>query len=411
MIKISGISKKFKLYNKPIDRLKEIILRKKYHHIYNALHDISFEVKDGETLGILGVNGAGKSTLLKIISGVLIPDSGSLSIDGKITGLLELGTGFNKDLTGLQNIVGNGLLIGMSTEEIDQQRDNIIDFSELGEFIKEPLRTYSSGMVMRLAFSIAMHAKPDCFLIDEALSVGDAHFQQKCMRHIKTFKQQGGSLIFVSHDLNAVKMICDHAIVLDKGHIVAKGSPEYAVNHYNRIMAQLDDQDKRITATENQTNNQDYGNHKAKIINAVISGVDSESNIVSSGEKIDIQIEIMPYEMLTDMSIGILIRDRFGQDIYGTNSEHLMQTSVFEKGQSYMATFSFIAAINPGKYTVTIALHSQNTHIEDCYHWVDNIIGFEVAGFKGTQFVGVCDLKASLIVNNALNNSCGAFDE
>lgn len=398
MIKVSGLGKKFKLYNTPSDRLKEILFRRHYHHIHEALNDISFEVKSGETLGILGKNGAGKSTLLKIISGVLLADSGSLAVSGKITGLLELGTGFDKELTGLQNIRGNGLLIGMTAEEIILQQQNIIDFSELGAFITEPIRTYSSGMVMRLAFSIAMHARPDCFLIDEALSVGDAHFQQKCMRHIKKFKQRGGSIIFVSHDLNAVKMICDHAIVLDKGRIVAQGSPEYAVNHYNRIMAQLDEQDKVNVGIE-KPGSQNYGNHKAKVIKAYISGSESESAVVSSGENVDICIDIKAYEKLVDMSIGILIRDRFGQDIYGINSELLKQENVFEKGRQYKAIFSFPMTIHPGKYTITIALHSQSTHIENCYHWVDNMIGFEVAGFAITQFAGVCDLQSRLTIN------------
>ena len=399
MIKVNGLGKKFKLYNTPADRLKEILFRRDYHHIHKALTDISFEVKSGETLGILGKNGAGKSTLLKIISGVLLADSGSIIVSGKITGLLELGTGFDKELTGLQNIKGNGLLIGMSADEIVQQQQNIIDFSELGTFIKEPIRTYSSGMVMRLAFSIAMHARPDCFLIDEALSVGDAHFQQKCMRHIKKFKQQGGSIIFVSHDLNAVKMICDHTIVLDKGHIVAQGSPDYGVNHYNRIMAQLDEQDKANAGIEEQPASQNYGNHKAKLIKANLSGSESKSSVVSSGENVDIYIDIKTYEALDDMSIGILIRDRFGQDIYGINSELLKQANVFEKGRQYKAIFSFPMTIQPGKYTITIALHSQSTHIEDCYHWVDNMLAFEVAGYIRTPFAGVCDLQASLTVN------------
>jgi len=287
MIKVSNISKQFKLYNKPSDRLKEILFQRfstiKFHHIYEALKDVSFEVKEGETLGILGKNGAGKSTLLKIITGVLLPNSGSVWVDGKITGLLELGTGFDNELTGMQNIIGNGLLIGMTKAEILQQRQAIIDFSELADFIEEPIRTYSSGMVMRLAFSIAMHAHPQCFVIDEALSVGDAHFQQKCMRHIKQFRQQGGSIIFVSHDLNAVKMVCDKALVLDQGKIIAQGNPEEAVNHYNRLMSEFDEQEKLLPRPK--VAQQNYGNLKAKIIHAKLLGEQSDSSIISCGEK------------------------------------------------------------------------------------------------------------------------------
>ena len=262
MIKVNKIYKQFKLYNKPSDRLKEMILRRSYHHYYEALKDISFSVAAGETLGILGKNGAGKSTLLKIITGIVLPDSGSFHVDGKITGLLELGTGFDQNLTGLQNIQSNGLLIGMSKEQIEQQHQAIIAFSELGDYIHEPIRTYSSGMVMRLAFSIAIHAQPDCFIIDEALSVGDAHFQQKCMRQIREFREQGGSMIFVSHDLNAIKMICDKVIVLDQGHIVCEGTVEAGVNYYNRIMAKLDEQENALAK---QKKAQNFGNNKAII--------------------------------------------------------------------------------------------------------------------------------------------------
>ncbi|MDD2340924.1 MAG: ABC transporter ATP-binding protein, partial [Methanosarcina sp.] len=188
MMRVTGVSKKFKSYHSPADRLKEIIFRKKYHREIVALDNISFEVGDGETLGIVGQNGAGKSTILKILSGILLPDTGSIEIDGKITGILELGTGFNPELTGLENIYMNGTFLGMTRAEIDQRKSEIMDFAELGDFIYEPIKTYSSGMLMRLAFSIAIHAEPKCFLVDEALSVGDAYFQQKCMRKIIEFK-------------------------------------------------------------------------------------------------------------------------------------------------------------------------------------------------------------------------------
>lgn len=179
MIKVSGVSKKFKLYHTPTDRLKEKILRKKYHREITALENISFEVKDGQTLGIVGQNGAGKSTILKVLSGVMLPDEGLIEVDGKITGLLELGTGFDQELTGLENIFMNGTFLGMDKTEIERKKDEIIDFTELEDFIYDPIKTYSSGMLMRLAFSIAMHAEPKCFLVDEALSVGDAYFSAK----------------------------------------------------------------------------------------------------------------------------------------------------------------------------------------------------------------------------------------
>lgn len=399
MIRVSHLGKRFKMYDKPSDRLKEIIFRRSYHHSFEALKDVSFDVKEGQTLGILGKNGAGKSTLLKIITGVLLPSSGEFQVDGRITGLLELGTGFDSELTGLQNIKGNGLLIGMSLDEIAARQNEIIEFSELGDFIHEPIRTYSSGMVMRLAFSIAMHAKPQCFVIDEALSVGDAHFQQKCMRHIKQFRENGGSIIFVSHDLNAVKMICDEAIVLDQGVVVAQGSPEYAVNHYNRIMAKLDEDEAAMSARaleeEQEKGAQNYGNQKARIESAEFEGEQSESDIVSCGENAKLKINIKGLAEIDDLTIGIMIRDRFGQDIFGTNSFHLGECLHLKPEQDYQAVFNIPMNIAPGKYTITIALHSQDNHIDDCYHWVDNMIKFEVAGIIGAQFAGVCRLDSS----------------
>ena len=220
MISVSNISKTFKLYKSPADRLKEIVLRRSFHRVFHALKDVSFEIQEGETLGIVGQNGAGKSTVLKLLTGILIPDTGNIHISGKITGLLELGTGFNAEFSGLDNIFLNGTYLGLSRQEIKSKLDNIIGFAELNEFIHEPIKTYSSGMVMRLAFSVAIHADPKAFVVDEALSVGDAYFQQKCMQKIKEFKNNGGSIVFVSHDMNAVKVLCDQAILLDEGHVV-----------------------------------------------------------------------------------------------------------------------------------------------------------------------------------------------
>ncbi len=226
MIRINNLCKVFRLYHAPKDRLKEIILRRRYSREFTALKGVSFEVEEGETLGIVGENGAGKSTLLKILTGVLHPSKGEVHVDGHITGLLELGTGFNPEFTGLKNIYFNGLLLGMNKEEVDQKRQRIIDFAELGDFIDDPIKTYSSGMMMRLAFSIAIHAEPKAFVVDEALSVGDAYFSHKCMKRMKEFRERGGSIVFVSHELNAVKVLCDRALLLSHGEVVERGDPE-----------------------------------------------------------------------------------------------------------------------------------------------------------------------------------------
>lgn len=388
MIKTEELSKSFKLYKKPSDRLKEIILRRPFHSRHQVLNNISFTLNKGEALGILGRNGAGKSTLLKILTGVLEASDGSVVTDGKITGLLELGTGFDFNLTGMQNIHTNGLLIGMNPADIEDKLESIIEFSELGSYIHEPIRTYSSGMVMRLAFAISIHSEPDVFIVDEALSVGDAKFQQKCMRKITEFRQNGGSLIFVSHDLNAVKVVCDRALVLEKGELIVDSDPDTAVNTYNRLLGPDDD-----IAIEQEELTQDYGSKEASIEQAELIGTDSKSNIVSSGEQSSIVLKLLAQKALDNLTIGMMVRDRFGQDIFGTNTFHLAEQFSLAANEVTSAKFSFPMNLAPGKYTITLALHEGSSHAQNCYHWWDNAIEFEVAGIQGPLFVGLCNLS------------------
>ena len=395
MIEARGINKLFKLYNKPSDRLRELFFRRTYHHSFQALDNVSLTVASGETCGILGKNGAGKSTLLKILTGVLLPDSGDIIADGKITGLLELGTGFDPELSGLKNITVNALLLGMTPDDISRQLTTIIEFSELGEFIKEPLRTYSSGMVMRLAFSIAIHADPKCFVIDEALSVGDAHFQQKCMKKIRQFRAEGGSIIFVSHDLNAVKMLCDRVLVLDDGRVVAEGSAEQAVNYYNQIIASLNDETEKTCREKN-----DYGSLEVEILSANINGSQSHSDVVSAGELAQVNVILKAHKAIDGVTVGIMIRDRFGQDIFGTNSHYLNVPLSLMSAEVVTVSFAVVLAISPGKYSLTVAVHSEENHLDNCYHWCDNIVGFDVAGISGEGFSGVCRLPTQLSIQS-----------
>ncbi|MCO8171013.1 ABC transporter ATP-binding protein [Pseudomonas sp. 21LCFQ02] len=392
MLEVENVCKEFKLYNRPWHRLKEIVLRRSFHRTHRALDGISFTVAKGETLGILGRNGAGKSTLLKMLNGVLLPDAGQIRLSGRVTGLLELGTGFDPNLSGMQNIVGNGLLLGMTREQIEERRQAIVEFSELGQFIHEPIRTYSSGMNMRLAFSIAIHADPETFLIDEALSVGDGHFQQKCMRRIKEFRANGGSIIFVSHDLNAVKMICDRAIVLSEGKVVADGNPEDAVNVYNQLLGADDDDYKERLEVERNG----YGTRQATMENVVFKGLHSQGTILASGDTGTLDVTIAATEDLPDVALGLMVRDRFGQDVFGTNSHYLNHPIAMRAGERKTLRYSFPMRLAPGKYTITLALHDGADHTVNCYHWHDNAVVFEVAGITGTFFGGICDLAATL---------------
>lgn len=365
MIKVEGISKRFKLYHSPSDRLKEILLRKPYHKDFTALDNISFEIGDGETLGIIGQNGAGKSTLLKILSGIVIPDSGTIQIDGKVTGLLELGTGFNYEMTGLENIYMNGTLLGMTRDEIDKKKQVIIDFSELGDFIDEPLKTYSSGMVMRLAFSIAIHADPKCFLVDEALAVGDAYFQQKCMRKIQEFRANGGSIVFVSHDTNAVMTLCDYAILLDNGKIISYGIPRGIVDLYiSQICMKSHKGDKAITNLNDFGNNKNNTNITTNEIEFVsLEILDKNGKIIThahSDDEIIISFSFISLRNIEDPTFGILIRNRYGIPIFGTNTYLMQQKNCpLFPGEYYNVTVQMKIPLQPDDYLITFAIDNK----------------------------------------------------
>jgi len=365
MIKVEGISKKFKLYRSPADRLKEIFFRKQYHKDFVALDNISFEICAGQTLGIIGQNGAGKSTLLKILSGIVITDSGTIQVDGKVTGLLELGTGFNFEMTGVENIYMNGTLIGMTRDEIDRKKQTIMDFSELGEFIHEPIKTYSSGMVMRLAFSIAIHANPKCFLVDEALAVGDAYFQQKCMRKIQEFRESGGSIVFVSHDTNAVMTLCDHAILLDHGKMISYGIPRSIVDLYiSRICIQSHTGEKAVTLIDTKDTLNNHSNISTREIEfGSIRILDSSKNIVThvhSDDEIIVSFSFRSLRHIEDPTFGILIRNRYGMSIFGTNTHLLHQkNNPLLQGEMYQVSYRLNVPLQPDDYLITVAIDNQ----------------------------------------------------
>lgn len=366
MIRAEHISKRFRLYRKPSDRLKEILLRRSYHSVHQALDDISFLVEDGRTLGIIGQNGAGKSTLLKILTGVLLPDSGRVRVSGRVTGLLELGTGFNLEMSGVENIRANAMLLGMSSEQISARRDAIIDFAELGEFIHEPLKTYSSGMIMRLAFAIAIHADPSCFVVDEALSVGDAYFQQKCMRAIQDFRTRGGSILFVSHDMSAVKSLCDHALLLEGGRIIDQGLPKDVVDHYHAMFLHRSHQGdvpvviNRPTerVAQAQTPRPLAGTGEVEL--AKLEMFDAQGRIVehvTSEETLSIVVHLLARRDLDSPHYGIGIRNRFGHSVFETNTYCMGQTPPsVAAGETVRVEWRVVANLLKGDYSITVGV-------------------------------------------------------
>lgn len=393
VLSVKHLTKEFRIYERQRDRLKEIFHKKQLHKKFFANLDISFDLHAGESLGIIGMNGAGKSTLLKIISGVLAQTSGTVTKSGSIAAILELGTGFNYDLNGVENIYFNGYLLGMSKEYIDENLQNIIDFSELNDFIDLPISTYSSGMVVRLAFSIAIFSNAQTFIIDEALSVGDAHFSQKCIKKLKEVKELGKSIIFVSHDLNSLKLLCDRIILLKSGEIVEEGNPQDVMDKYNYLISQASQDDNEVKSYR-----KDYGDKEVEIVKFSMKKQDKEISVATSRDKVKFQIEVMANKTLSDISLGILIKDKFGQDIYGTNTKMLGLNFDSQAGKRYIVDFNTDLNIGAGLYTATVALHAGETHMDKCYHWIDNVYKFEVVNADKCDFIGICRLNSNVLI-------------
>lgn len=389
VLEVKNITKIYKMYRTNFDRLKEVFTKKKYHKEFIANNNISFDLYEGETLGIIGVNGAGKSTILKIIAGVISKTSGNIIQKGRITALLELGTGFNSEMNGYDNIYLNGTLIGMSNKEIEAKIEKIVDFSELGEYINEPIKTYSSGMRMRLAFSIAIFSEPKILIVDEALSVGDAHFSAKCTKALKQRKERKMSIIYVSHDMNSLKILCDRLILLNQGRVEKEGNPNDIINSYNYLISKFNDSDNKI----NIKNDNSFGRFDVEMTKVTIKGEKSNSKVISSGENAIVTIEIKSKIDIDNMTIGIMIRDKFGQDLFGTNSYHHKMNILFEAGKEYICTYEMPLNLGTGKYNISMAIHSNEAHLDHCSHWLDNAEDFEIAGVQGDMFIGLCRLE------------------
>jgi lipopolysaccharide transport system ATP-binding protein len=391
IIEVQGIGKTFRVYQRPLDRLRERFTSKRLHYEHQALIDISFNLSQGDALAILGANGAGKSTLLKLITGVLLPDTGHIRTSGRIAGLLELGTGFDANLTGRQNIWTNAALLGLHTSDIEAIFEDIIAFSELGQYLDAPVRTYSSGMVMRLGFSIAIHARPACFVIDEALSVGDARFQQKCLLKIQAFRQSGGSLLFVSHDLNAVKVLCDRAIVLDKGRVSFDGPPQEACLAYQKQLMQIG------SPSPVAAQNVRYGQSAIRISGALLENSAGHTRRFVSGDPVTLKVQLTSEVDTSTLALGFMVRDRLGQDLFGTNT-HLHQLTL-NLGPAHPTEISFVFTLHlgPGQYTITLGLHDKDNYTEDVQDWWNDSLQFDVDYKDKPNYVGVCPLPVHAI--------------
>lgn len=400
-ISVENLSKVYKLYNSPVDRLKESLhpLRRLYHHDFYALNDVSFAINKGESVAVIGKNGSGKSTLLKILTGVLTPTSGSVTVNGKVTALLELGAGFNPELTGIENVYFNGMLMGYTREEMDNRLDNILSFADIGEFVSQPVKTYSSGMFVRLAFAVAVNVDPEIMIVDEALSVGDATFQQRCVKKMEGFKNSGGNIIFVSHDLNAVKALCQKAILLDKGKLVENADSEFVVSVYNSMLVRQED----CHLLASGDTGVEYGNLKVQIIRVdLLSKQGNPVEAVVSGEIATVRCVFAAHTSLDNVVIGIMLRDRFGQDIFGTNTYHLNAPLSVMEGENYEVDFSILMNLGVGKYNFSVAAHCGAVHLDETYHMLDAAKSFDVLAGE-TAVAGLVNLQTQLEIRKIIS--------
>ena len=386
VISVKDLSKVYRLYDKPIDRLKESlnIFHKSYHKEYYALNNLSFDIKRGETVGIIGINGAGKSTLLKIITGVLTPTGGNIEVKGKISALLELGAGFNMEYTGIENIYLNGTMMGFSKEEVDKKLDDILDFADIGDFVNQPVKTYSSGMFVRLAFAVAINVEPDILVIDEALSVGDVFFQQKCYKKIKELAGKSTVLI-VSHDLNAMTKFCERIIVMSAGQKVFYGEPNEAIAKYFKLKQGALRNDKKSI----ELNNSDFEMYKAPdensysgkmdvIIEKYFYSIDNEpfSEVCQKDDEFKISLVINSKIDIESPIIGFQIRDKYGNEVFGqTSLTSPVEQGVIKQGRNII-NFAFDwPEIREGDYFITIGIGNGTevlNQVEEC--WINNAI-------------------------------------
>lgn len=399
VIDVQNVTKIYKLYDSPKARLLEALnpFRKKYHRDFYALKDVSFQIHQGGSVGIVGMNGSGKSTLLQLITGVLNPTVGIVRTQGKISALLELGSGFNPEFTGLENVYFQCSILGFTKAEVDAKLSHILAFADIGDFIHQPVKTYSSGMYVRLAFSVAINVEPDILIIDEALAVGDMAFQTKCLRKIKEFKNQGKTLLFVSHDPGAVKTLCDRAILLHKGKVVDDGSPDKVFDYYNSLLAMKEGEDEKSIAESKEVDRVRSGSRKITIESVrIINSSGYEADTFVSGEVVSIEMRVQANEDVTDPVFGILIRDRLGNDIFGVNNSKLnIPVGETKNGESYSVRYTAQLDLGEGLYNLTVATHVGETHIDDNFDWINEVLVFRVVRSPEYDFVGCSRLGVS----------------
>ena len=395
MLVVQNISKSYRLYRKPSDRIVEFLhpASKSLHSDFWALQNISFSVEKGEFIAFVGPNGCGKSTLLQIISGILQPTTGKVVTRGRVAALLELGAGFNPEFTGRENVMINGELLGLARTEILKALPRIEEFAGIGTFLDRPVKEYSSGMYVRLAFSTAIHVDPELLIVDEALAVGDAAFANRCVRKFHELRDQGTTVLFVSHDMGLVKQLADRVFFLANGAVQAAGEPKAVIDLYLASVQDSQRLSPGLTHTNSSGTQTRHGDQTNRIVEVTL--IDQEGSPVTtieSGGAIAIRVLTYFHHAQVDPQVGVLIRDRIGMEVYGTNTRiEGVALGPFEPGNQLIVDFRFECWLTPQQYTLTVATQNADGSSND---WIDDAVVFDVVSRRHAS--GVIDLRADV---------------
>lgn len=401
-IEATNIVKVYKLYDKLRDRMFDAFgLGKKKHKLYYALNGVSLKVYQGETVGIIGTNGSGKSTLLKIITGVLNQTSGEITVNGRISALLELGAGFNMEYNGIENIYLNGTMMGFSEKEIDSKLPEILEFADIGDYVYQPVKTYSSGMFVRLAFAVAINIEPEILIVDEALSVGDVFFQAKCYHKFEEFKAMGKTIVFVSHDLGSISKYCDRVFLLNKGNLLGEGSPKEMIDAFKRVLVGQYEEDGEQENARKETLNpqvQEYGTRQAVIEDCYVTDENGvRCTAVLKGTEFTIHMKVRINDHIPAPIFAVSFKDIRGTEITGTNTmaEKAFLDSV-EPGQRKEITFTQKMSLQGGEYLLSFGVTGYNGNNFEVYHRLYDVLNVTVVSDKNT--VGFYDMDSVTVV-------------
>lgn len=404
-IRVKGLGKAYRQYRQRWGRLAEWLWPwgGARHSLKWVLQDVSFELQPGEAVGIIGVNGAGKSTLLKLITGTTQPTTGAVTVQGRVAALLELGMGFHPDFTGRQNAVMAGQLVGLSAQTMHTLMPAVESFAEIGAYMDAPVRVYSSGMQMRLAFAVATCQRPDVLIVDEALSVGDAYFQHKSFERIRSFARQGTTLLLVSHDKAAIQAICERAILLDAGQVRLQDKPEAVMDAYNALIAEAGQRSLRQVRTAGGAVQTVSGTGEAGVESiALCDAQGAETEVVGVGDAVCLRVVVRAKAALDALVLGYGIKDRLGQVVYGTNTWYSNQVaSAVQQGERLVFEVHFVAALGVGSYSIQTALVDRESHLSANYEWRDLALVFEVINRGQQPFVGCAWLQPRITLERA----------